>query len=299
MADGATSPLKGSDASRKPDLILVPQDIQYGPLDWRDVHALGKMKLRNTKKALKKSYTEVAGKTALLLYAQDGRHLAPCLQILGHSIVLTFFDRGGSLSTAPIDINKHPEEFLWVLIGLTRASHGHLGFDETLIWRKDGTKHILILLLEEMNEITLEKLIFTSNVLHGHGSTVWHAGLCPMSSEPSDPLCQVVVKDTWIDPLRKFTEGSILARLNAAGVKGVPKLIHEQQVQGPHPSRPDLKVNKSTHFIRMLLSDVDVHPYHVRALSRLITELVGQPILEFSSLAELLLAFIDHVLSEC
>ena len=299
MADGATAPLKGSDANRKPDLILISQNIQYSPLDWRDVHAVGEMKIRNTAKTCKKSYIKAAGKTALLLYAQDGRHSAPCLQILGTSVVLTFFDRGGSLSTAPIDIHKHPEEFLRVLIGLVRASRGHLGFHETLIWRKDGTKRMLVVWEGEVNEVTLEKLIFISNALHGRGSTVWCAGLHPVSSEPSHPLRQVVVKDSWIDPLRKFSEGSILARLNATGIKGVPKLIREQQVQGPHLSRPDLKVNKSTHFIRTLLPDIAARPYHVRTLSRLITEPVGQTILEFSSLVELLLAFIDYVLSEC
>ena len=197
MADGATAPLKGSHANRKPDLILISQDIQYGPLDWRDVHAVGEMKIRNTAKTRKKSYIEVAGKTALLLYAQDGRHSAPCLQILRTSVVLTFFDRGGSLSTAPIDIHKHPEEFLRVLIGLARASRGHLGFDETLIWRKDGTKRMLVVWEGEVNEVTLEKLIFISNALHGRGSTVWRAGLRPVSSEPSNPLRQVVIKDSW------------------------------------------------------------------------------------------------------
>ena len=74
MADGASAPLKGSDANRKPDLVLVPADIaddKSRPLDWRDVSVVGEMKIRRTTNAMKKSYIEVAGKTALLLYAQD------------------------------------------------------------------------------------------------------------------------------------------------------------------------------------------------------------------------------------
>ena len=128
---------------------------------------------------------------------------------------------------------------------------------------------------------------------------VQDCALCPLNRVTRSAKLSSRTLGPWIDPLRKFSEGNILARLNAAGIKGVPKLIHEQQVQGPHPSRPDLKVNKSTHFIRTLLPDIATHPYHVRTLSRLITEPVGQSILEFSSLAELLLAFIDYVLSEC
>lgn len=77
------------------------------------------MKKWKTASTVKQSYTEVAGKTALLLYTQDGRHSASSLRILGDYIVLTFFDRGGSLSTVSIDINKYPEEFLHILIGIS------------------------------------------------------------------------------------------------------------------------------------------------------------------------------------
>ena len=113
MADGANAPLQGSDANRKPDLILLPADVTSSskPLDWRDVSAVGEMKINKSPNTVKSSYIEAAGKTALLLYAQDGRHSAPCLRLLGHHIILTFFDRGGSLSTVPIDINQHPEVF--------------------------------------------------------------------------------------------------------------------------------------------------------------------------------------------
>ena len=157
MADGANAPLQGSDANRKPDLVLLPADIAESsrPLDWRDVSAIGEMKTNKTSNTVKSSYIEAAGKTALLLYAQDGRHSTPCVRLLGHHIILTFFDRGGSLSTAPM----------------------------------------------------------------------------------------------------------------------------------------------STHLLRTLLSHIKVPSYHVHVLSRLLTEPLGQRIFDFSSLAELLVVFIDYVLS--
>ena len=182
---------------------------------------------------MKKSYTKIAGKTTLLLYAQDGRHSTPCLQILGHSIVLTFFDRGGSLSTSAIDINQQPEEFLRILVSLSCACPDHLGFDETIIWEKDGRKRVLIAWHgdpTEAGEVVLDKIIFISDALHGRGTTVWAGWLYPPSSQPQQEPRQIVVKDSWIDPLRKYMEGNILARLNEASVKGVPKFIHEQQV---------------------------------------------------------------------
>ena len=298
MADGANAPLQGSDANRKPDLVLLPEDIAKSsrPLDWRDVSAIGEMKSNKTSNTVKSSYIEAAGKTALLLYAQDGQHSAPCVRLLGQHIILTFFDRGGSLSTAPLDINKYPDEFLRILIALSRAPLCDIGFDETVISHADGRKRFLVAWTGALvgSEVIVDNLLFISDAIHRHGTTVWGAQM----HSPGKPPRQIVVKDSWIDPLRKFTEGTILAKLNKAGVKGVPKLIHEQQVQGPHPLRLDSKVNQSTHFLRTLLSrTVKVPSYHVRVLSRVLMEPVGQRIFDFSSLAELLVVFIDYVLS--
>lgn len=68
-------------------------------------------------------------------------------------------------------------------------------------------------------------------------------------------------------------EGGILAKLNEAGIRGVPKLLHKQQVQGPHPSHSDIKANQSTHFLRTLLSNINI-PGHIHVLSCLLMELL-------------------------
>ena len=152
--------------------------------------------------------------------------------------------------------------------------------------------------LREGIDVVLNQLIFISDALHGCGTTIWAASMyVPSPESGSASPREIVVKDSWIDPLRKFTEGGILAKLNEAGVEGVPKLIHEQQVQGPHPSIPNLKVNQSTHTIRTLLSQVNTQDYHICVLSCLLTEPLGQEIMNFSSLAKLLVAFIDYVSS--
>ena len=258
-ANGATAPLKGSDVNRKPDLILLPASIATSEsskvLDWRDVSAFGEIKNRSAPDTLKKSFIKVAGKTALLFYAQDGRHSAPCLRILGHHIVLTFFDRGGSLSTAPFDIHENPEVFLRILLGISMAPKANIGFDETVFWDEEKKKMVLVAWkwdgenYENDNPVvSLDQLIFISDALHSHGTTVWASS---MKGPTQKSRRQVVIKDSWIDPLCKFTEGNILARLNDANVEGIPQLIHEQQVQGPHPSRAisRAKVNMSTHFL--------------------------------------------------
>ncbi|KAI5988016.1 hypothetical protein EDD15DRAFT_2199193 [Pisolithus albus] len=302
-ADGATAPLKGSDANRKPDFILLPLSIADSSreLDWRDVIVFREMKSRKTTDTLRKSYIEGAGKTALLLYAQDGRHSAPYLQMLGHYMVLTFFDRGGSLSTAVFDIHDNPDVFLHILLGISTAPTETIGFDETVFWdRDDKKKKVLVAWKGSSSEddkgnptVSLEQLIFISDTLHSRGTTVWAGSM----KDPTSPMArrQIVVKDSWIDPLRKFTEGSMLAKLNDVNVKGVPQLIHEQQVQGPHPSHAEMKVNMSMHFLRRLVSQSGGRQYQLRVLFCLLTEPLGIQIMAFSSLAQLLIAFLDYV----
>lgn len=272
------------------------------------------MKSRNNSDTQRASYTEVSGKTSVLLYAQDGRHAAPSLRILGSHVGLSFFDRGGSLETHCVDIQTDPEIFLRIIVGLATASFSQLGFDVSLL-DDSGDKRVMIAWKggSETKEVTIDNLLFISDIMHGRGTTVW-GGL--MDFESNDPHSTsdsesaalrwphtqrgVVIKDSWIDPLRKYTEGSILALLNAAGVVGVPMLVHEEQVQGPHPTRPNVLINKSTHLLRSILSEAsrsaDHRQYQLRVLSRLITEPIGFEILGFNSLAELLVVFIDYVM---
>ena len=134
--DGATMPLKGSNANRKPNLILLPVSIAASSkdLNWRDVSVFREMKKKNNMNNLMKSFIEVAGKIAFLLYAQDSRHAAPSIQILGEDIVLTIFDRGGSLSTAPFSIHEDPEFFLQLLVSLSTSPLHKIRFDESVIW---------------------------------------------------------------------------------------------------------------------------------------------------------------------
>ncbi|KAF8551004.1 hypothetical protein OG21DRAFT_1524747 [Imleria badia] len=81
MPTGQPLPLKGLDVNCKPNLILFPVSIAKSSkdLDWRDIIIFGEIKSKMASDTLKKSYIKAAGKTTLLLYAQDGRHSAPCL----------------------------------------------------------------------------------------------------------------------------------------------------------------------------------------------------------------------------
>lgn len=256
------------------------------------------------------SFTEIAGKTACTLAAQDGRYLVPCIRMLGSCICLTIFDRGGSITTHTFDINTSPKEFLRILIGVSLADYSHLGFDTTIEWDgKDGTpgdgvgsqndEEIPLddyvsydegldpddEIVEDDEEdceddssddepddeqpstesndnnrrkwlkvidkdgrvcrIWLRKILSISDSLLGRGTTVWEGVI---DLDDPGPEAVVAVKDSWIDPLRKYTEGIILHILAQYGIEGVPELVAEGQVSSRH-FHDNTDINISTHFI--------------------------------------------------
>ena len=110
----------------------------------------------------------------------------------------------------------------------------------------------------------------------------------------------VVVKDSWIDPLWKYTEGMILHLLNEKGIQSVPSLLYEGQVRTLLVTSEEILAN--THFIRLTLlwnPTSCPHDYHLHILYCLITQPIGILITEFHSLGELLVAFLNYLIGEC
>ncbi|KAN0086062.1 hypothetical protein V8E55_007196 [Tylopilus felleus] len=96
-AKSSTTPLKGYglDSKRKPDISLFEPNSN----GWPHLVAFCEVKSKADTSTEKKSYIELAGKSACLLFMQDSRHIAPSICILGSSIYSSLFDRGGSIST--------------------------------------------------------------------------------------------------------------------------------------------------------------------------------------------------------
>ena len=282
-------------AIQKPDLLLCEEetimrcDKADGKFDMRtDVYSIGEVKKRNSKDNEKVSYLELAGKVNFLLEAQDGRYAAPGIQLLGWEIILTLFNQGGSVSTHPLNINQFPEEFLRILLGITFADGIILSFNHTISPVKDDQKQIQISLPDQDYIVFIDMLLFSSGSLHGRGTTVW----CSKVTICKQPEEEVVLKDSWVDPLRQFSEGRILKMLGEAGVKGIPVLVHEQQVQMQHPITGQF-LNQSTHILRSLVTVDSRALYYLHVLSCLVSKPRGHPLFNFTCLAELLVGIID------
>ena len=192
-----------SGAIRKPDLLLCKEGViakrvtQQEKFDMRtDVYSVGEVKKKYSKEYKKDSYVELAGKAAFLLEAQDGRCAVPSIQLLGTAIILTLFDRGGSISTYPLNIHLFPQQFLRILLGITFAEGTMLGFDPTISPAQNSQKTIRIVKQGKEYHVLVDTLLFFSGSLHSRGTTVW-SGKVTFDEEEQD----VVVKDSWVDLL--------------------------------------------------------------------------------------------------
>ena len=90
----------------------------------------------------------------------------------------------------------------------------------------------------------------------------------------------------------------ILHILEQHGIKGIPMLVSEQQVKTPHqdPKHSHIMVNQSMHFLLSALP-CNSSTFHLWVLSHLVSQPLSKLILEFSSLRELLVAFLDYFVS--
>lgn len=287
---------------RKPDMSCwLATGSQF---DWRHLATFAEVKNRRGKDNKKLLYIELAGKASCLLYAQDGCHTAPCLRILGSQIYLTVFDCGRSLSTCGYNINHCPHEFLHILISVTSTPHNILGFDISINWGERncqdgklvGVKELKIEMDTTTYTIELKRVLFISDNLFGRGTTVWE-GMMKVRGTSGMQARQVAVKDSWIDPLQKYTEGKILSILNVYKIEGIPTLVHKEQVKAPHLST-NIQVNSSMHFLRAYLTHCKTNPYYLHISSHIITHPVSNLITKFSCLGELLVAFLDCIVGE-
>ena len=227
-----------------------------------------------------------------------------CIHILGSEIFFTIFNHSGSLSTCSYNIHQCPQIFLCILIGVSCASLSTLRFDKLIHWRQvergDQVVHVKELQFVKdgiVHIIELISILFIFDNLHGRGTTVWK-GVKMNKRQKNWGKENVVMKDSWINPLRKYMEGKILSILNEYRIEGIPRLIHEQHIRTSHPISPSNKVNNSTHFLWAPLAHHERGSYYLRVLSRIITEPVRDLITEFSCLGELLVAFLNYVVGK-
>ena len=277
--------LDGSEAKRKPDLILVDKDTPASTLTWSQVHALGEV----TVSALSKNKTildTIYQKSFIITNAQDNRNFVPTLYFTGtDSFTFEVCDRSGSVHSQTMKIAENRLTLLRAVAGLMFGRPSEIGYDETIdcnirgkatAIRVAGTKYEVI------------KSLFKAESMRGRVTRCWHV----MRIEEGIPA-HYVIKDSWADQRRTQSEVStleLIRNLHSEGFSGVPKLFKGEDVlvylYGDAPGY------KSDSTIRRRAAGSKVEG---RVHRRLLMQPVGKHITSCASLKELVGGIIDTV----
>jgi hypothetical protein len=258
----STIPLSGHDAKRKLDLILL-DDV--GVADWRCVRSIGEMKSGNSKDAHAAMFQQLAGeswrnytggcpaesylagKTSIIFASQDNREFVLSVGFQGEMMFLYRIDRGGAISSLSIQIQGHESQwklFLRTIVSLAIGDPEVIGYDTSIGMvpvKKGDPCRVMSLQYYPLHmdssswkrDPTLEIIstIFIGDGLVGRGTCVFRTR-DSISKEP------FIIKDTWHDPRRSFTEGQILQLID--GIPYIPRYVQEVVVSTYRRSRTSL-----------------------------------------------------------
>lgn len=192
-----------------------------------------------------KSY--LAGKTSIIFASQDNREYVLSVGFLQERMFLYRIDRGGSISSLSVQIQGHESQwklFLRTIISLAIGRPEVIGYDasiNTVPIRKGAPPRCIKLQyyplhtnLSSPANTTITNLEILSTIFIGDGLV--GRGTCVFRTQ--DPLNRelfFIVKDTWHDPKRSFTEGQILQLID--GIPCVPQYVQEVVVSSYQRSR--------------------------------------------------------------
>lgn len=268
-------PLPGGGAGRKPDLLLLDGNDPQ----WSKVLSHGE--LRSTVSGLQDSMNQLVNGAYLVFSTQDDRRFHVALSVCTTEIRLLFFDRSGVVGSTAIDLHKYPETFVRILAGLMLTDRSILGYDPTILRGPDGIRQIRV--GGALYDIVSTQ--FVSDVIRGRGTVCWHVQRGGID---------YVVKDTWADISRTYTEAEILKK--AHGIEGVPEVIAAEvvKIHGDEDStshaRSIIDVNSYIHG--SLLGNLEI-----RLHRRLVVTPFAEPITSFRSKQELISVFMDLIQS--
>ena len=279
----STTPLKGSEFKRKPDVILV-DEASIKDATWPKVHALSEV----TRTEMSQSKTikdTIHQKSYIMFKAQDNRCFVPSLSFTCGSFTLTVCDRAGVVDSQTWKVAEQPLTLLRIIAGLMFARPSDIGYDETIDCKEGKATSIL----SGGVEYTVEEELFASDSVKGRATKCWRAS----TGEGGDYREEVVIKDSWADVRRTRSEIETLTVIKKNGLcdgYGIPELVHGEDVLvcGVSGSEREYVVDSTARWrVR------DESGGEERVHRRIVMKPVGRHITNFKSLKELVGAFMD------
>ncbi|TRM59116.1 hypothetical protein BD626DRAFT_572905 [Schizophyllum amplum] len=205
----------GGDLKRKPDIVNLCEDL---PRLWK--YLLGDVQHKANIQEMEAVARQLHDGGWNTLSAQDDRLFHIGLGIAGDDLSISYYDRAGCMRSEPLNIHREPVLFVRVVLGLALLDKRYLGYDPTVTEDENGQRFVTV--KKEIYRI-LERLDKHTGI-RGLGTVVW---LCERLTDER----QVVMKTSWADRSRQYTEAHFLEHAAKMGLRGVPTLIAFETVK--------------------------------------------------------------------
>lgn len=267
----------------RPDNVLMnaaDADSSNTSKSWATIFAVAELKSGNN---AGKPVEQLAQSVRLIFGTQPDRTFVMGVVVDQDKMTFTVFNRSGIFLSDEFNVHERPERLIRIVAGMMFADRNHIGFDRTTkITTFDELEPFDPYIEVNGNRYFIVETLHVESVIRGR-ATVCYTVI-------SDGMIYVV-KTGWVDETRT-KEPDILRKLE--GILGVPTMKESQVLPGS--SKDDFTATLETQGVWSIahaeLMDARVE---ARVQVRVVLNEVGTSILDFSSLKELLLAFIRIV----
>lgn len=280
----ATKPIENSQLSVKPDIVFCGQLDSHTGFAWHNVISFLELTSSVYSAQLRRN---IIRKAYAVFMSQPCRRFVVALSIARQEFRLHVFDHSGAIHSLGYNLHKSANLFVRIMYVFAFGNPASLGFDPTFI---DSSLSPSILFRPRsapaMNRSRLVYIrdipytivcpIFVRHLIRSRATSSWKV-------KRGKKL--YVVKDYWTHKGRKVTEEEILKKI--AGQVGVPELVEAWTVQREG-------ADETTNSLRPLFL-VHGTEFETRIHRRLLITPVGEPLVNFTSLQELMSIFIDIV----
>ena len=273
--------------SIKPDIVLCGQLDQDIGFAWHNVISFLELTSTTYSAQLRRDITR---KAYAVFMSQPSRRFVVAVSLARQEFRIHIFDRSGAIHSLGCNLHKFSDLFARVIYTLSFGSPDKLGFDPTFIdpavspsilYRPRSTPAAQISQIIYIRSDVYSVLcpIYISHLIRGRGTSSW---LVKKGKK------FYIIKDYWTHKGRKHTEEEILLRIK--GVLGVSQLVEAWMLQTDG-------ADETTDWLRPAFL-VRNKEFETCIHQRLLLTPVGDPLVQFSSLQELVSIFINIVQGE-
>ena len=257
----ADKPVPNSKMLRKPDIALIPLDLQKvwrgkefirdSEVHWSMLCSTGEEKGKDEARTSKAEYSldnvsgiygfypcpdiltldsaaqQIMDRAYFMFGSQPNRRFILNLSIAGTQMRLTQFNRAHILHGDYFDAELVPNyrRLLRIVIGLMFCTNEDVGYDPTITVKMSATEDPVYYVTAGEKKYRIAKTLFRSDYICGRGTIVWRA--VPADCVDLEDESQwVTIKDVWADASRVHMEDWFLRRARDAGItEGVPELL--------------------------------------------------------------------------